>query len=129
MSLTDAFNGWKLGQATLDAKGTGGETCLTRALKMQSYEVAADFLKLGASPDAVNAAGEKPLAIAIALKDRELIELLLDKRASVLADAPGGLNMAQYAKLHGMPDVAVRLAQMIREKEASAYAWPGGPYC
>ena len=128
MSLTDAFNGWKLGQAVLDAKGTGGETMLTRALKMQAYDAVADFLKLGMSPDAANAMGEKPLHIAIALKDRRAIDMLLDKRASVLADAPGGGTLAQYARKHGMPDVAARLAQMIREKEAAAYAWPG-PVC
>ena len=125
MSLTGAFNGWKLGPS-LDAHGAGGETLLTRALKMQAYDVVKDFLKLGVSPDAANATGEKPLVIALELKDRRLIDLLIDKRASVLVDAPGGLSLAQYAQKLGMPDIAIRLHQIIREKEAAVYSW--GPY-
>ncbi len=128
MSLTGTFNGWKLGHFTLDATGTGGETLLTRAIHMQAYGAVKDFLDLGCSPDAANAAGEKPLVLALQLKDRKLVNMLLENRANVLADAPGGLNLAQYARKLGMPDVATNLHEMIRHKEAAAYAW-AGPYC
>jgi ankyrin repeat protein len=117
MSLKSVFNGAKLG-SMLDAPGQGGETFLTRAIRMGLSQVAADFLDIGADPNAPNAAGEYPLFIALAMKDRKAMALLLHRGASVFYKQDD-LTFREAALKAGMPDIA-RHAEAL-EKERAAF--------
>lgn len=125
MSVKNMFNAARLG-STLDDIGVGGETCLTRAVKMGLVEVAEDFMKLGAQADTPNAQGEIPLFIALEQKDRAMMVALVRGGASVFLKKDG-LSFKEHALKMGMRDVA-NWADRI-ERDRVAYAWACFPPC
>jgi len=90
---------------TLDRTGAGGETCLTRALKMNDAESVGAFLALGADPDGKNAAGEYPVHVALEKRNFEAARLLLEMGADFLI-TKDGLGLGEYARRNGLPLVA-----------------------
>jgi hypothetical protein len=124
MSVKNAFNAMRLGSA-LDEHGAGGETCLTRAVKMGLVGAAEDFMKLGADANRENAAGEYPLFIALELKDRAMILALVKGGASVFYKKDG-LTFRQQALKQGMPDVAAFADRIEKERIAMIKAMSMG---
>jgi ankyrin repeat protein len=122
MSLKSVFMG--LGK-TLDAPGVGGETFLTRAVKMGLPEVARDFIRTGADPNRPNAAGELPLFIALEMKDRAMIAELIKGGASVFHRQDGVTFKARALQL-GMPDIAQLAAAIEKERAAMVAAMSMG---
>lgn len=114
MSLKAAFMG--LGR-TLDAPGPGGETFLTRAVKMGLPDAACEFIDIGADPNQPNAAGERPLFIALEMKDREMIAALIKNGASVFHTQKGVTFRARALQL-GLPDVAAAAERIEKERTA-----------
>jgi ankyrin repeat protein len=118
MSIKKAFDSMRLGSA-VNARGLGGETFLTRAVKMGLPAAAKEFIELGADPDRANAAGERPLYIALDLKDRAMIATLLQAGADARQER-NGLSFRDNAIRAGMPEIA-RLADAV-ENERMAMA-------
>ncbi len=108
MSIKTVFNQLRLGDL-LDAHGRGGETYLTRAVKMGLFDVAEDFINLGADPNRRNAAGELPLFIAFEKRDRVMLITLLQRGADVF-EKKDGLTLREHALKAGLPDIAAYAA-------------------
>ena len=120
MSVKNMFNAARLG-STLDEQGLGGETYLTRAVKMGLVDVAEDFMKLGADPNGENAAGDYPLFIALEQKDRAMMVALVKGGASVFLKKDG-LTFRQQALKQNMPDVAAWADRIERDRVAMSWA-------
>jgi ankyrin repeat protein len=108
MILKTVFNQLRLGD-TLNAHGPGGETCLTRAVTMGLADAAEEFIRLGADPNRANAAGELPLFIAFAQRDRLMLVTLLQCGADIFAKKDG-LTLREHAVKEGLADVAAYAA-------------------
>lgn len=104
MSFRMLFNRLMYGR-TLDRPGAGGETCLTRALKMNDDVSVSEFLALGANPDRKNAAGEYPVHVALDRKNLQAAQLLLEVGADFLIKKDG-LGLGEYATKNGLPIAA-----------------------
>ena len=118
MSLKSSFNAMRLGGA-LDKPGLEGETYLTRAVKMRQYDAVQEFIGIGANPDAENAKGETPLYVALELKDRMAIKILLENNANIFLEK-NGMTFREHAEKAGMKDVAEAAAAIERERMAYA---------
>ena len=121
MSVKNIFNALQL-KGTLDSHGAGGETCLTRAVKMGLVDVAEDFLKLGADPDRENAHGETPIFIALAQRDRAMMVALVQNGASIFM-RQNGLTFKEQAMKQNMPDVAAWADRIERDRLATMAVW------
>lgn len=124
MSVRNVFNAMRLGSA-LDEHGAGGETCLTRAVKMGLVEAAEDFMKLGADANRENADGEYPLFIALEQRDRKMIVALVEGGASVFYKKDG-LTFRQQALKQDMPDVAAFAGRIEKDRMAMISAMSMG---
>lgn len=126
MSPRHSFNSLGLGDC-LDQPGIGGETYLTRAIKMGQHDAVEEFLNLGCDPNVKNAAGEYPLYIAIAQKDEAAITLLFRADASVFIKKDG-LSFRQHAEKAGLTDIAETAAAIERREKAmrQALSFPRG---
>lgn len=120
MSIKSVFNRYRISDY-LDQHGVGGETYLTRAIRMGQHDAIAEFLAIGANPDQPNAKGERPLFIALALKDEAAITLLLRADASIFIKKDG-LTFEQHAKGAGFPDIAETAAAIQRREAAMRLA-------
>lgn len=126
MSPRHSFNSLGLGDC-LDQIGVGGETYLTRAIKMGQHDAVEDFLNLGCDPNVKNAAGERPLYIALGMKDETSLTLLFRADASVFIKKDG-LSFRQHAEKSGLTDVAETAAAIERREIAmkQAFSFPRG---
>lgn len=126
MSPRHSFNSLGLGDC-LDQPGIGGETYLTRAIKMGQHDAVEEFLNLGCDPNVKNAAGEYPIYIALAMKDEAALLLLFRADASVFIKK-GGLTFRQHAEKAGLTDVAETAAAIERREKAmrQAMSFPRG---
>lgn len=120
MSVKSSFNGMRLGKA-LDARGVGGETYLTRAVKMQQHDAINDFLDLGCDANVPNAQGESPIFIALSLMDAKAIDTLVLGGASVFVKKDG-MTFKEHAKKAGLAQAVERVEIVERERAAYAYA-------
>ncbi len=126
MSVKRSFNHVGLGDC-LDQPGAGGETYLTRAIKMGQHDAVAEFLNLGCDPNVKNKQGEYPIYIALEMKDEAALLLLFRADASVFIKKDG-LSFKQHAIKSGLTDVA-ETAAAIERREAvmrSAMSFPRG---
>jgi len=117
MTLKRVFNRIQLGGA-LDARGLGGETYLTRAVKVGDAGLVQEFLDLGADPDVTNAAGELPLHIALVAQNFKIIHALLETGADIFLKQEG-LTLSQHAEKLGMAKVSNVLREL-EERKISA---------
>lgn len=117
MSLKSSFNEMKLGKI-LDQPGIEGETYLTRSIKMGQHDAIAEFLELGCDPRAPNAHGQIPLYLALELKDREAIKLLLNNDDEMVFMRKDGKSFKHHAIKAGLLDVAQRAATVEKIREA-----------
>ncbi|HYD19290.1 MAG TPA: ankyrin repeat domain-containing protein [Patescibacteria group bacterium] len=126
MSVRSSFNRYRLSDY-LDQPGVEGETYLTRAIRMGQHDAVAEFLDIGADPNAPNARGERPLYLALAQRDETAITLLLRADASVFIKKDG-ISFKQHALRAGMLGVAQTAAAIERREEAmrSAMSFPRG---
>ncbi|MBI1215701.1 MAG: hypothetical protein GC185_07780 [Alphaproteobacteria bacterium] len=104
MSLKRSFNSVKMGNH-VDRPGAGGETYLTRALKMGEHDAMREFLEIGADANACNAKGEVPLHIALERNDLKAINILLRYNASVFFKQDG-MTLREHALQLGNKPVA-----------------------
>lgn len=120
------FNSLGLGDY-LDEIGLGGETYLTRAIKMGQHDAVEEFLNLGCDPNVKNAAGEYPIYIALAQKDETAITLLFRADASVFIKKDG-MTFRQHAEKAGLADIAETAAAIERREAAmrQALSFPRG---
>ena len=111
----------------LDQPGIGGETYLTRAIKMGQHDAVEEFLNLGCDPNVKNAGGEYPLYIALALKDETTLNLLFRADASVFVKK-GGISFKEHAAKSGLTDIAETAAAIERRENAmrQALSFPRG---
>ncbi|MBL8712255.1 MAG: ankyrin repeat domain-containing protein [Alphaproteobacteria bacterium] len=126
MSPRHSFNSLGLGDC-LDQIGLGGETYLTRAIKMGQHDAVEEFLNLGCNPNVKNAAGEYPIYIALAQKDETAITLLFRADASVFIKKDG-MTFRQHAEKAGLADIAETAASIERREAAmrQALSFPRG---
>lgn len=126
MSPRHRFNSLGLGDY-LDEIGLGGETYLTRAIKMGQHDAVEEFLNLGCDPNVKNAAGEYPIYIALAQKDETAITLLFRADASVFIKKDG-MTFRQHAEKAGLADIAETAAAIERREAAmrQALSFPRG---
>lgn len=126
MSPRHSFNSLGLGDC-LDQPGIGGETYLTRAIKMGQHDAVEEFLNLGCDPNVKNASGEYPLYIALGMKDEVSLTLLFRADASVFVKK-GGITFREHAEKAGLPDVAETAAAIERREKAmrQALSFPRG---
>lgn len=126
MSPRHSFNRLGLGDF-LDQPGIGGETYLTRAIKMGQHDAVEEFLNLGCDPNVKNAGGEYPLYIALALKDEVSLTLLFRADASVFVKK-GGISFKEHAAKSGLADIAETAAAIERRENAmrNALSFPRG---
>lgn len=126
MSPRHSFNSLGLGDY-LDEIGLGGETYLTRAIKMRQHDAVEEFLNLGCNPNVKNAAGEYPIYIALAQKDETAITLLFRADASVFIKKDG-MTFRQHAEKAGLADIAETAAAIERREAAmrQALSFPRG---
>lgn len=117
MSLKSSFNEMKLGKI-LNEPGLGGETYLTRAIKMGQHDAIKEFLELGCDIKMPNAHGETPIYAALAAKDRAAIKILLDYNDEVVFMKKDGKSFKHNALKAGMIDVAERAAIVEKIREA-----------
>ena len=126
MSPRHSFNSLGLGDC-LDQIGLGGETYLTRAIKMGQHDAVEEFLNLGCNPNVKNAAGEYPIYIALAQKDETAITLLFRADASVFIKKDG-MTFRQHAEKARLADIAETVAAIERREAAmrQALSFPRG---
>jgi ankyrin repeat protein len=126
MSPRHSFNSLGLGDC-LDQPGLGGETYLTRAIKMGQHDAVEEFLNLGCNPNVKNAAGEYPIYIALAQKDETAVTLLFRADASVFIKKDG-MSFRQHAEKAGLTDIAETAAAIERREAAmrQALSFPRG---
>lgn len=99
--------------ASLNARGTNGDTPISHAVKCRNYAVAQTLLNAGANPNRVNDEGRTPLYFAVEAGDTALVELLLKHGARV------GI---QYEIFETSMEVAARCGRV----EALAAMWRHG---
>jgi len=117
MTLKRVFNRIQLGSA-LDARGLGGETYLTRAVKVGDVNLVQEFLNLGADPDVTNAAGELPLHLALVAQNFKIMHALLETGANIFLRQEG-LTLSQHAEKLGMGKVSIVLRELEERKIAA----------
>lgn len=117
MTLKRVFNRMQLGRA-VDARGLGGETYLTRAVKVGDVGMVQEFLDLGADPDVTNAAGELPLHIALVAQNFKIMHALLETGANIFLKQEG-LTLSQHADKLGMGKVSSVLRELEERKIAA----------
>ena len=119
MSLKSLFS--RLTQKKeLDKPSLGGETMLTRAVKMREHDAMREFLKAGADPDVKNAGGEAPLFIALGLQDREALRILL--KAHATQEKQNGVTFRQQCWNAGLPDIGEEAEKIRRMRDAHIMA-------
>jgi len=118
MILKRAFNRMQLGDA-LDAQGLGGETYLTRAVKVGDVKLVQEFLDLGANPDVKNAAGELPLHLALVAQNFKIMHVLLETGADIFLRQEG-MTLSQHAEKLGMSKVSTLLRELEERKVAAS---------
>jgi ankyrin repeat protein len=121
-----SFNAVRLG-SHVDKPGAGGETFLTRAVKMGDHQAIRDFLEIGADADGPNARGELPLHIAMKRRDVKTMEILLNAGASVYRKQEG-MTLREHALKLGMKDIAVAARRIERRLEVRAATMYHGMY-
>lgn len=117
MTLKRVFNRLQLGSA-LNARGLGGETYLTRAVKVGDVGVVQEFLNLGADPDVTNAAGELPLHIALVAQNFKVMHALLETGANIFLKQEG-MTLSQRAEHLGLAKVSDVLRELEERKIAA----------
>jgi ankyrin repeat protein len=120
MTLKRVFNRMQLGDA-LDVRGLGGETYLTRAVKVGDVKMVQEFLDLGADPDVTNAQGELPLHIALVAQNFKIMHALLETGANIFLKQEG-LTLSQHAEKLGMGKVSTVLRELEERKIAATIA-------
>ncbi|HEX2753332.1 MAG TPA: ankyrin repeat domain-containing protein, partial [Alphaproteobacteria bacterium] len=120
MTLKRVFNRMQLGDA-LDVRGLGGETYLTRAVKVGDVQMVQEFLDLGADPDVTNAQGELPLHIALVAQNFKIMHALLETGANIFLKQEG-LTLSQHAEKLGMGKVSTVLRELEERKIAATIA-------
>lgn len=117
MTLKRVFNRMQVGSA-VNARGLGGETYLTRAVKVGDVAMVQEFLDLGADPDMTNAAGELPLHIALIAQNFKIMHALLETGANIFLKQEG-LTLSQHADKLGMGKVSGVLRELEERKIAA----------
>lgn len=117
MALKASFNGMRLGKM-LDEPGVEGETYLTRCIKMGQHQALKEFLDLGCDPLKPNAHKQYPLYLALEMKDRDALNILLNKDENLAFMKKGGMSFKQHAIKAGLIDIARRCAGIERQREA-----------
>jgi len=112
------------GRKALNQPGLGGETLLTRAIKMRDNDALRETLKAGADPDAKNALGETPLYLALDMKDRAALRQLL--KAHATQEKRNGQTFRQNCWDAGLPDIAAEAERIRRAQDAAAIALSWG---
>lgn len=117
MTLKRVFNRLQIGRA-VDAQGLGGETYLTRAVKVGDLGMVQEFLNLGADPDVTNAAGELPLHLALVAQNFKVMHALLETGANIFLKQEG-LTLSQHADKLGMGKISGVLRELEERKIAA----------
>lgn len=120
MSLQRIFNRIHMADA-LDRPGLGGETYLTRAVKIGDVKMVQEFLDIGADPDVSNEAGELPLHIALVAKNFRVMHALLETGANVFLKQQD-MTLSQHADKLGMPKISAVLRELEERKLAATVA-------
>lgn len=120
MSLKRVFNRMHMADA-LDRPGLGGETYLTRAVKIGDVKMVQEFLDIGADPDASNAAGELPLHIALVAQNFRVMHALLETGANIFLKQED-MTLSQHADKLGMTKVSGVLRELEERKIAATIA-------
>lgn len=112
------------GRKQLNQPGLGGETLLTRAIKMKDHEALRETLKAGADPDVKNAQGETPLYLALDLKDRAALRQLL--KANATQAKRNGQTFRQNCWDAGLPEIAEEAERIRRAQDGAVIAMSWG---
>lgn len=120
MSLQRIFNRIHMADA-LDRPGLGGETYLTRAVKIGDVKMVQEFLDIGADPDVSNEAGELPLHIALVAQNFRVMHALLETGANVFLKQQD-MTLSQHADKLGMPKISAILRELEERKIAATIA-------
>lgn len=111
----------------LDKPMLEGETFLTRSVMMGEAEAIRDFIAVGADPDAPNAKGERPLDMALRLREARCVEILVAYDADISRKV-NGKTFRQRAQEANFQEAVEAAAIVERRQAAMARAMSMGGY-